>query len=443
MGDGGFTRTVAIKRLHRECAQAAEFSSMLVDEARLAARIRHRNVVATLDAIAEDGELLLIMEYIVGESVAGLVAECTRLGERVPFPFGLRIAADALYGLDAAHRATGENQRPLFIVHRDVSPQNILVGIDGMARVLDFGIAKAASRVQTTRDGQLKGKLRYMAPEQFQDGPVTARTDVYGLSVTLWELLTGQKLFDASSDGAIMAKILTSTIVKPSRLAPQLPAVVDEIVLRGLARDPAERFASARDMAVALESTGMLAFPRELGDWVCRVAERRLEARAAAVSAVELGAGGFNLPQAAASPPTHTQTLTLDPPESRSPVANAASWRRWIGPGVVTALLFAIVVGVSNGAVREVHHQAAPEPPRAASATGATGSIQSEVNSSDALPSEPLVVASATSQIARPVPPPPSQARRPPEAPKRSCSPPYIEDSMGIRHIKPECMTRR
>ena len=194
VGSAGFARTVAIKRLHAAYARDPDFVSMFVDEARLAARIHHPNVVSTLDVVALEGELFLVMEYIQGESLARLERLASDRGDRIPEAMAASMIAGILHGLHAAHEARDERGEPLGIVHRDVSPQNVLVGVDGVARVLDFGIAKAAGRIQTTRDGQLKGKLAYMSPEQLR-GEVTRTTDVYAAGVVLWEALTGRQLF--------------------------------------------------------------------------------------------------------------------------------------------------------------------------------------------------------------------------------------------------------
>src|SRR5450432_1251573 len=182
LGPVGFSRTVAIKRLHPQFAKDPEFVSMFLDEARLAARIRHPNVVPTLDVVATQGELFLVMDYVQGESLSRLIRGMRERGQRIPLRMVAGIMCGALHGLHAAHEAKNERGEPLHIVHRDISPQNVLVGTDGVARVLDFGVAKAAGRVQTTREGQLKGKLAYMAPEQIS-GNVTRQTDVYAAAI--------------------------------------------------------------------------------------------------------------------------------------------------------------------------------------------------------------------------------------------------------------------
>src|SRR4030088_3091893 len=167
-GAAGFARSVAIKSLHPQYAKDPDFVAMFLDEARLAARIAHPNVVPTLDVVSQGDDLLLVMEYVRGSALSRLVRPLTQKGERMPQRIAGSIVSGVLRGLHAAHEAKSEIGEPLDIVHRDVSPQNVLVGTDGIARVLDFGVAKAAGRCYTTRDGNIKGKVPYMAPEQLE-----------------------------------------------------------------------------------------------------------------------------------------------------------------------------------------------------------------------------------------------------------------------------------
>ncbi len=287
LGPFGFSRIVAIKRLHAALSRDPEFVAMFLDEARLASRIRHPNVVPVLDVYAEEGELSLVMEYIDGESLARLLRLTSERQAHVPIAIAISIVASVLHGLHAAHEARDEEGHPLGLVHRDVSPQNVIVGSDGIPRVIDFGIAKAAGRSNVSREGQLKGKLPYMAPEQIQGGTIDARTDVYGASVLLWELLVGARLFQAEGEANILALVLSHPVAAPSSLRADIPAALDAITLRGLNREHERRFQSARDMALELEKAFRQATAAEIGDWVQSIAEGSLAARRLKVSHLE------------------------------------------------------------------------------------------------------------------------------------------------------------
>ena len=299
LGPVGFSRTVAIKRLHAQFATDPEFVSMFLDEARLAARIRHPNVVPTLDVVATQGELFLVMEYVPGESVARLSRALRDRQQTIPLRILSAIIAGLLHGLHAAHEAKDERGHPLGIVHRDVSPQNVLVGTDGVPRVLDFGVAKAAGRMQTTKEGQIKGKLSYMPPEQLRGAAVSRQTDIYAAGVMLWELVTGQRLFSGDNEGAIVAKVLEGRFEAPSRVLfatrrqtltdhtmRQLEAL-DATILRALKMKPEERFTTAREMAVEIERKCPPATGSEVADWLESVAAQVLESRAQMVAEIE------------------------------------------------------------------------------------------------------------------------------------------------------------
>ncbi len=326
-GEGGFSRVVAIKCMHPHLANDPEFKAMFLDEARLAARIRHPNVVSTIDIGSGEGGMFLVMEYINGESLATLIKDAILRGERVPTFLALRIVIDALYGLHAAHIATDDNGAPLSIVHRDVSPQNILVAIDGHARVLDFGIAKAAGRAHTTREGQLKGKFRYMAPEQIQDHGVTAKTDVYAMSVVLWELLTGEPLFRATNDAAIIARVLEGVIAPPSRLVEHISPELDAVVKRGLARNPDDRFPTAEAMAEALEPLCAATTARQVGTWVTHVARDSLQRRNEEIAKIDssISFPTLPLPTSRASSPALAVSPAPQLPVGRTVTATFAN----------------------------------------------------------------------------------------------------------------------
>ncbi|WP_437537898.1 serine/threonine-protein kinase [Sorangium sp. So ce726] len=366
VGAHGFARTVAIKRLHPQFARDPEFSSMLLDEARLAVRIRHPNVVTTLDSVQADDELFVVMEYIAGESLSSLLREAGRRGAQVPQPIGSAIIAGALAGLHAAHEATDEEGAALQIVHRDVSPQNILVGEDGIARVLDFGIARAAVRSQVSRVGQLKGKLSYMAPEQLRGAPLTRRADIYAASVVLWEVLTGKRLFTGECDAEIFGRILEG-VVQPPSVYGDVPKALDEVVLRGLDRDPSRRYATALEMAAALEEALPPASPRAVGAWVEATAGTLLEARAKSLAAIETSQ------RSAAPAPPPTRPAVVDdasPRDAETRLAQPSGGRgRALRTSVTVPTMTRTVEDMARPAASALATPvAAAAPPRLASA---------------------------------------------------------------------------
>ena len=256
-GVAGFQRLVALKVLHANLAHEEEFISMFLDEARLAARIRHPNVVPTIDiSDSPDTGFFLVMDYIEGDHLGQLLAGAHKAGERLPVPVGLRIVVDILGGLGAAHRLTDEHGKPLNLVHRDVSPHNIMVGRDGVSRLTDFGVAKAEDRLTHTRDGQVKGKLAYMAPEQASCGRSDARSDLFSVGILLWECLTGRRLFRGETTAATLHKLLHEEIVPPSSVDPALEPL-DAVLMKALARDPADRYQDTEEFAQALEEAAV------------------------------------------------------------------------------------------------------------------------------------------------------------------------------------------
>lgn len=280
LGSAGFSKTVAIKRLHQHLATESEFVTMLIDEAKLASFIHHPNVVSSLDVIKEGDELLLVMDYVEGETLARMLGYARKDGRplRAPsVPVVVRVLTDVLAGLHAAHTAKTRGGRELYIVHRDVSPQNIMVGVDGIARVLDFGIAKAAHRRANTRPGRVKGKFAYMSPEQVRGMPVDARTDVFAAGVVLWECLAKRRLF--AGDPNDMPQVLTTVAPPPSAHNPEVSPWLDRVVLKALSRDRDERFASAAEFADALSKAAEQSSSVEVGRWVAGAAKKTLDQR--------------------------------------------------------------------------------------------------------------------------------------------------------------------
>jgi serine/threonine protein kinase len=287
-GAGGFSRVVAIKRLLPHLVENREFTHMLLSEARLAARVRHPNVVPTLDVVASKGDVLLVLEYVPGEALSTLCR--TQAKQRkafIPLEIAVSVMHDVLQGLNAVHAATDERGRPLGLVHRDVSPPNVIVGADGHARVLDFGIAKALKHVEEAMPDQLKGKSGYMAPEQLKGEPTTQRSDVFSAGIILWELLALRRLFAGDAGAERMKTILAGDYPPPSRYRSDLPPGLDEVVMRAIAADPAERFQDMREFSEALEHVTQGASARRVADWVQDLARDALAGRARMVAQVE------------------------------------------------------------------------------------------------------------------------------------------------------------
>jgi serine/threonine protein kinase len=287
MGPAGFSKTVAVKRMHESVSRDPEVAAMFLDEARISARIRHPNVVAATDLLALDGETFLVMEYVHGESLATLNDGLRGRGKRMPIEVAVHIMRDVLNGLHAAHEALDEVGQSLSLVHRDVSPHNIQIGIDGTARVLDFGIAKALGRLQDTHTGQVKGKLSYMAPEQLMGQPLDRRVDVFAAGVVLWETLVGKRLFIAEHPGQVVQRVLTETVPPLDALVPELSYSLMRAVARATERDPTKRFASAAEFARELEDAAELVSARAVGEWVRAAAGERLELRARRLIEIE------------------------------------------------------------------------------------------------------------------------------------------------------------
>ena len=249
-GAGGFSRLFAIKVMHAHLADEVEFVNMLVDEARVASRIHHPNAVAILDLAESPDGYYLVMDYVEGVTLTQ-VRSAKGLSDELKTRIGLRMILDALAGLHAAHELRDDEGTSLHIVHRDVSPHNVLVGSDGVGRITDFGIALATARIASSRPGMIKGKPQYMAPEQVLAGPVDRRADVFCAGIILWEFLSRGRLFRGDTEAATMMMVCNAPIVAPSTALP-LPPGFDEVCLRALERDPEKRFPTARAFAEAL-----------------------------------------------------------------------------------------------------------------------------------------------------------------------------------------------
>jgi len=289
----GTTDIVAVKMLLPELAENVEFRKMFFDEARIASRVRHANVCSTFEMGEQEGTLYLAMEWLDGPSLMKVlrpgredVTEC----ERIPIRprIAARIVADACAGLHAAHELVGEDGRPLAVVHRDVSPHNLLMTSGGEVKITDFGVAKALGKSHMTIAGQLKGKLAYMAPEQLVGGTIDRRCDVFALGCVLYEITTGQRPFQGDHDPQVMTAIMMGRYEPPSAIVPSYPHQLSIIVMRALANEPENRYASADQMREALESYLRVSGPQIGAAQVAALINERcgaeVDARRAAVS---------------------------------------------------------------------------------------------------------------------------------------------------------------
>jgi eukaryotic-like serine/threonine-protein kinase len=288
-GVGGFQRFVAMKRLHPHLQGEKEFVEMFLDEARLSAGIHHPNVVSILEVGASPVGYYLVMEYVEGDTLARILARAASHGKRIPTPITMRIVLDTLHGLHAAHELKDDHGVLVHLVHRDVSPQNVLVGVDGIARITDFGVARATSRLTTTRVGQLKGKLAYMAPEQAQGEKIDRRADVFSAGVLIWETLAAKRLFKADNEAATLQRVMNDQVPDLRRVAPHLSRELAAVVARGLDRDPTRRFQSALEFADALEAVAIerdgIADSRDVAAFVKDILGQEIEQQREAVRA--------------------------------------------------------------------------------------------------------------------------------------------------------------
>jgi eukaryotic-like serine/threonine-protein kinase len=266
-GAAGVSRPVVIKVIHPHLAENEQIVRMFIDEARISSHIRHSNVVYVEEFGEHDGVYYIVMEYVDGCSLQQLLHACVAGGRKLSPAIAVHIAIEVAAGLHAAHETRGEDGEPLGIVHRDVSPSNVLLTRDGRVKVIDFGIAKARGRLGATRSGSgLKGKLRYMSPDQAWGRPIDRRADIYALGICLWELLAGRRLFRAKNDLAVLELVRNPVIPPPSQLNPEVSAALDAVVLRAIALRPDDRHQTAlelrRDLMAAVPDA--VAIPPEL-----------------------------------------------------------------------------------------------------------------------------------------------------------------------------------
>ncbi|MCB9617275.1 MAG: serine/threonine protein kinase [Sandaracinus sp.] len=270
----GYDRIVALKRIHEHLAQEETFRRMFLDEVRIASRITHPNVAGVIDFGEDEGTPWCTMDFVLGEPLSAVIERVydpNGAGKSPRFDFlAAQLIAQAAEGLHAAHELRDDDDRPLHVVHRDVSPQNVLVGYDGVARIVDFGVASAMHRLQNTFTGQFKGKLAYAAPEQIGPSAVDRRADVWSLGCVLWELVTGRRLFPQEKVLEIVEAVATMRLPSLRDVYPDAPLGLDEILWKALQRDPEHRYATARELArdlhIFLAEEGQAVGPAEVAE---------------------------------------------------------------------------------------------------------------------------------------------------------------------------------
>lgn len=255
----GFLKVVVLKRVLPHFTDNAQFIRMFIDEARIAARLDHPNIVRTYEFGELDGQFYTVMEYLPGEDLRSILRRLATTRQRIPMHVAVGIVMQICSGLHFAHELTDTSGNPLDLVHRDVNPANIIITYGGEVKLIDFGVAKTNTTATVT--GTIKGKIAYMPPEQVLARGVDRRSDIFSAGVVLWELLTGRRLFGRTSDAATLYAIMHEPVPPPSRFRPEIPRELDTIIMRALSRSPHERYGSALEMASALEHY-MLAQPK-------------------------------------------------------------------------------------------------------------------------------------------------------------------------------------
>ncbi len=281
LGTSGFRKLAVVKLIRPQYASDPDLIEMFLDEARLCARLNHPNIVQTYDVGIDDGQHLMAMEYLDGVSFNAAISRLGREGGPLTFAFRARILLDVLEGLRYAHDLKDYDGKPLHIVHRDVTPHNIFVTYDGQVKLLDFGIAKAATSSVQTATGVIKGKLTYMAPEQAFGDPVDSRADLYAVGVMLWEAVTGRRRFPAGlSDAAMFTRVASGEVPEaPDAAALGLPAEIDGVVLKALAPKREDRFQTAGELHAALDEALRKCRPVALRDLGAMLADAFVQDR--------------------------------------------------------------------------------------------------------------------------------------------------------------------
>jgi serine/threonine-protein kinase len=417
-GAGGFEKTTALKLTHAHLRSDPNWASELVEEAKLASLVQHPNVVRVHDVEDDPHGVFLVMDYVEGDTLGGLIAKAVRQGDRLPHAIALRILDDALRGLHAVHELRDAADAPLGVVHRDFTPQNILVGVDGRARLTDFGVAKAATRLSFTSTGLVKGKTGYMAPEQIRGVTLDRRCDVYAAGVVAWEALSGRRMANLDMDPvAALVDAATREAPRLRDVWPEAPPALDEAIAGALALDCARRWPTAEAFRDCLVKTGGVA-PADhasVAEYVQMVAGEHLETRRSKIAAIVAERQSARPPaQPAMRDATLEPTMTLPGLPRPSGVPRAA----------LALVLGCVVTAVVAGALWR----------RRAHTESAAGSASASTLTATATPTPTPPTAAAAADTGTP-PPEPATEPAPPAsragASPSASTPPRIHGKRG------------
>ena len=438
-GPAGFAKQVVVKTILPHLAEDQSFVEMFLNEARLAALLNHPNLVQIFELGEEAGTYFLVMEYIEGRNLRSVLRRARSMQKPIPLPLVARIATGVCEGLQYAHEARDMEGRPLNLVHRDISPENVLVSFDGQPKVVDFGIAKAAVG-RATRSGALKGKLGYMPPEQIAGEPITRRADIYALGVLLYELISGKPPFSGESEPVLLRAVLEDAPTPLGELCPDAPLQLVDVVERAMARNPEDRFQDARAMAQALEGYLRIATHTGTSDLASFMSELfGAEREGSHPSAYIVGTPSRPAPGPSNQDATRAIRIRMVPSSEISAAPPPPRRRRalpWVGGAVAAVGLVAASAWLMGGEpVREPPKEDGPAAvlsPREDPATERRPEeAQAEVASTTTPPTMP------------PVEPTPTPVKEPEQAPAQAQVPTPAPEPSQVQRAQRESVRRR
>jgi serine/threonine-protein kinase len=462
-GPSGFHKLVVLKVLRKCFSDDPDFRAMFLGEARLAARLQHPNIVQTNEVVEVDGVPTLVMEYLDGQPLSQVIVRGKQGG--FPLAMQLRVLIDALAGLHRAHELTDFDGTPLSVVHRDVSPHNLFVTVEGQAKVLDFGIAKLERSMVETEVGTIKGKLRYMAPEQIAGAKLDRRADIYAAGVVLWESVVGERMWRNCAEEDIRARVRAGDVPMPASVRADVLPSLDRICRKALALRPDDRYATAQDLADDVEhallelGNGVGVTQRDIGATVARLFA---DVRATTKAAIERQLGRASMTGIPIlTEPGRTPSAGTPAPVTLAAASPAVAPKRrrrvLLGVAGVAAIGAFALIGLQTGVLSRSHAgdepiaaQApalqpppAPAPPGPPEAAPRPTAAPAELGVRPARDGKPR----AARPAARRAPPPaaadsaavPASASAP-AAPAADCTPPFFIDADGIKRFRPECM---